>query len=208
MTKYLHRVRFRLRMMRFGLSTFYVPGTTLCAANAFSRFPLCDVNSNVPNLDIFVASIVKSLPIRDVIIDEICTATTSDRTLQIVINHCQTGWPKISSFPPDVQQFAQSHVHLTVLCATTYKFTALALLYLSHFAQRYSMLFMTHIKMKSSLVNVLDHQYGGRKSSNILNARLRHALHAQVIVRHLPSLYCLLRCLSYHGKRWRPICLS
>ena len=62
--------RFRLRIMQFSLSITYVPGTTLCTADALSRFPLHDVNNNVPDEDIFVSSTVESLPIRDVIIDE------------------------------------------------------------------------------------------------------------------------------------------
>ena len=105
--------RFRLRMMRFDFSISYVPGTTLCTADGLSRFPIRDVKSNVPDIDIFVSSNVKSLPKRDVIIDEIRTATTSDCTLQIVINHCQIGWPEISILPPDVQKFAHSCVHFT-----------------------------------------------------------------------------------------------
>ena len=106
--------RFRLRMMRFGFSISYVPGTTLCTADTLSRFPLRDINSNVPDMDIFVASIVKLLPIRDVIIYEIRATTKSDHTLHMVINYCQTGWPEISSFPSDVRPFAHSGVHLTV----------------------------------------------------------------------------------------------
>ena len=51
---------------------------------------------------------------RDVIIDKICSATSSHRTLQMVINHFQTSWPEISSLPPDVQQFVHLCVHLTV----------------------------------------------------------------------------------------------
>ena len=96
-------LRFRLCMMRFGFSISYVPGTTLSTADALSRFPLRDIKSNVLDMDIFVASIVKSLPIRDFIIDEICTATMSYRTLQMVINHYQSGWSEISNLLPDVQ---------------------------------------------------------------------------------------------------------
>ena len=59
-------------------------------------------------MDIFVVSIVKSLSIHDAIIDEIRTATTSGRTLQMVTNHCR------SSLPPDVQQFAHSRIYLIV----------------------------------------------------------------------------------------------
>ena len=89
-------------MMRFGFSIFYVPGTRLCTADTLSRFPLRDINSNVPDMDIFVVSIIKSLPIHDVIINEIHIVTTSDRTLQMVISHCQTSWPEINSLPLDV----------------------------------------------------------------------------------------------------------
>ena len=68
-------------MMRFGSSESYVLGTTLCTADTLSRFLLRDVNSNVLDMDIFAASVVKSLTISDVIIDEIRTATTSNYTL-------------------------------------------------------------------------------------------------------------------------------
>ena len=100
-------------MIRFGFSISYVPGTRQCTANVLSRFPLHEINDNIPDMNIF-ALIAKSLPIRDVIIDKIHTVITSNRALQMVINHCQIGWPEISSLPPDAQQFAHSRERLTV----------------------------------------------------------------------------------------------
>ena len=67
------------------------------------------------DMNIFVASIVKSLPICDVIIDEICTDTTSDHTVHNGNNHCQTGSPEISGLTFDVHHFAHSYVYL-ILC--------------------------------------------------------------------------------------------
>ena len=55
--------RFRLCMLRFSFSISCIPGTMLYTADALFRFPLRNVNSNVPDMDIFVASVVKSLPI-------------------------------------------------------------------------------------------------------------------------------------------------
>ena len=74
--------RFRLRVMRFSHSILYIPGPTLCTADALSRFPLCDVSSSVPDIDAFVAATVAAVPLRDAIIDDIRTATTTDTTLQ------------------------------------------------------------------------------------------------------------------------------
>ena len=83
--------RFRLRMMRFSYNISYIPGTTLCTADALSCFPLRDFSSSVPDIDTFVVVTVAAVPLRYAIIDDIRAATTTDSTLQHVLRHCQTG---------------------------------------------------------------------------------------------------------------------
>ena len=105
--------RFHLRMMRFSYSISYIPGVTLCTANALSRFSLREVSSSVPEIDAFVIAIFAAMPLRDAIIDDVRAATTTDTTLQQVLRNCQAGWPDDKNLSPDVLQFAHSRDHLT-----------------------------------------------------------------------------------------------
>ena len=82
---------FLLRMMRFSYCISYIPGTNLCTADALSHFPLRDVSSSVLDIDAFVTVTVAAMPLRDVIIDDICAATITDTKLQQVLRHCQAG---------------------------------------------------------------------------------------------------------------------
>lgn len=106
--------RFRLRMMRYSFSISYVPGATLCTADALSRLPLRDVDSTIPDIDAFVAAAVAAVPLHDALIDDIRTATAMDTVLQQVLHHCHAGWPDLTKLPPEVRQFAHSREHLTV----------------------------------------------------------------------------------------------
>ena len=108
-----HIQRLRLRMMRFSYSISYIPGTTLCTADALSRFSLRNVNSGVPKIDAFVVATVAAVPLRDAIIDDIRAATTTDITLQQMLRHCQVGWPDVRNLSPCVHQFAHLRDHLT-----------------------------------------------------------------------------------------------
>ena len=85
----------------------------MCIADALSCSPLCDVSNSVPNIDAFVTATVAAVPIRDAIIDDIHAATTTNTTLQLVLRHCQAGWPDVKNLSPDELQFAHSRDHLT-----------------------------------------------------------------------------------------------
>ena len=101
--------RFRLRMMRFSYSISYIPGTTLCTADALFGFPLRDVNSSVPDIAVFIAVAIAAMPQRDAVTDDIRAATTTDTTLQQVLRHCQTGWPDVKNLSPNC----------TIVCSLT-----------------------------------------------------------------------------------------
>ena len=73
--------RFRLRMMRFSYSISYILGTTLCAADTLSHFPLRDVSSSAPDFDAFVATTVAAAQLHDAILDDIRAATGTNTTL-------------------------------------------------------------------------------------------------------------------------------
>ncbi len=106
--------RFRLRLMRFDYSLSYVPGVTLCTADTLSRFPLKYSESHLGDIDAFVATVVGSIPIGDIVLEEIRTATATDRHLQDVVHYCQSEWPHTATLSPEVQQYAHSREHLTV----------------------------------------------------------------------------------------------
>jgi hypothetical protein len=100
--------------MRFDYNLTYVPGITLCTANTLSMFPLRDSESHVSDIDAFVATVVGSVPIRDVIIKDFRASTAADCNFQEVAQYCQSEWPDISTLSLEVQQYAHSQEHLTV----------------------------------------------------------------------------------------------
>ena len=98
--------------MRFSYSILYIPGTTLCIADALPHFPLCDISSSVPDIDAVIAATVAAVPLRDATIDNIRSAITTDTTLQQALRHYQAGWPDVKYLSPDALQFAHSRDHL------------------------------------------------------------------------------------------------
>jgi hypothetical protein len=108
--------RMRLRLMRFNYSEEYLPGSQLYTADTPSRFPLPVEPAFIDTSDVVkqYVSLVDTLPITDVMIDKVLSASAADN-LQIIITFCITEWPEdVELLPSDVRPFWLSHNQLTV----------------------------------------------------------------------------------------------
>ena len=110
--------RMRIRLMRFDYSVTWQPGSQLFTADTLSRFPLENEPSIVDSSDVierYVSVVVNSLPITDVLIDKVLTASTTDDAIPDVIRYCTTKWPDDNDhLPPAVKSYWPSRDNFTV----------------------------------------------------------------------------------------------
>ena len=104
--------------MRFDFITEYLPGSQLYPADTLSRFPLPvqpDLIDTSEIIECYVSTVIDALPLSDVMIDYVHSATATDDALQRVITFCYTSWPNnLSHLAPDLQQYWHSCDRLTV----------------------------------------------------------------------------------------------
>lgn len=110
--------RMRIRLMRFDYSLEYLPGSQLHTADTLSRFPLPAEPTSIDTSDIveqYISAVVETLPVTDVMIDKVLTASAADDHLQRIIAFCETEWPETLEFlPPEIRPFWHSRDKLTV----------------------------------------------------------------------------------------------
>jgi hypothetical protein len=110
--------RMRIRLMRFNYSVEYLPGSQLYTADTLSRFPLPSEPTLIDTSDVveqYISTVVDALPITDVMIDKVLSATAIDDNLQRVIEFCNTQWPdEVELISPEVRPFWHSRDQLTV----------------------------------------------------------------------------------------------
>jgi hypothetical protein len=83
--------RMRIRLMRFDYSVTRQPGSQLFTTDTLSRFPLENEPSIVDSSDVverYASVVVNSLPITEVLIDKVLTASTTDDAIPDVIRYC------------------------------------------------------------------------------------------------------------------------
>jgi hypothetical protein len=83
--------RMRRRLMRFNYSVEYLPGSQLYTSDTLSRFPLPSEPTLIDTSDVveqYISTVVDALPITDVMIDKVLSATAIDDNLQCVIKFC------------------------------------------------------------------------------------------------------------------------
>jgi hypothetical protein len=85
-----------MRLMRFSFTAEHRPGKKLVIADTLSRCPMPDVACVVlaNDIDIYVNSIIQSLPVSEDKLNVIRKATSEDETLSRVIALTKDGWPK------------------------------------------------------------------------------------------------------------------
>jgi transposase InsO family protein len=110
--------RMRIRLMRFNYTVEYLPGNQLYTADTLSRFPLPAEPALIDTSDVveqYISFVVDTLPITDVMIDKVLSASAADDNFQRVITFCNTEWPDdVELLPSDVRPFWHSRDQLTV----------------------------------------------------------------------------------------------
>jgi Integrase zinc binding domain len=101
----------RIRLMRFDYSVTWQPGSQLFTADTVSRFPL----ENEPSM-VDSSVIVNSLPITDMLIDKVLTASTTDDAIQTSSATAQPSGRTITidHLPPAVKSYWPSRDNFTV----------------------------------------------------------------------------------------------
>ncbi|KAI4879198.1 hypothetical protein NFI96_009429 [Prochilodus magdalenae] len=113
-------LRFRLRLLRFSYDIQHVPGKNLITADTLSRAPLSDALTQADqqlekDVQVFVDSVVLSLPVTETRLKQIQEAQAADTTFQKVKHYCLTGWPEKHAVHRDLKQFWQVRAELTVV---------------------------------------------------------------------------------------------
>ena len=103
-------LRFRLRLAKFDYTVTHVPGKLLYSADALSRAPASPVvpsedDSLQDDAELFVTTIVSSLPASKGRLVEYQKAQQEDPTLTLVKDYCNKGWPAKETVEPDVKPY-------------------------------------------------------------------------------------------------------
>jgi len=90
--------RFRLRLMQFSYTISHIPGKELIIPDLLSRHPTCDSltfedDQSCFETELFVDSVLKSLPATDKKLQEIRSKQMSDYVCQKLIEFTKNGWP-------------------------------------------------------------------------------------------------------------------
>ncbi|XP_049335604.1 uncharacterized protein LOC125802248 [Astyanax mexicanus] len=113
-------LRFRLRLLRFCYDIQHVPGKKLITADTLSRAPLSDALTLADqqlekDVQVFVDTIVASLPVTEARLKQIQEAQAADNTCQKVKHYCLAGWPEKHAVHKDLKHFWQVRAELTVV---------------------------------------------------------------------------------------------
>ena len=111
-------LRFRLCLMRFNCKISHVPGKFLYTADALSHklvSPLSEIQiEEVCQTEIFVHSIISSLPASSDRLDAYRNAQQQDNVCSRLIVFCKNGWPQKKNFPPDIMPYWQLKSELSL----------------------------------------------------------------------------------------------
>uniref|UniRef100_A0A669BXN3 Gypsy retrotransposon integrase-like protein 1 n=1 Tax=Oreochromis niloticus TaxID=8128 RepID=A0A669BXN3_ORENI len=87
--------RLRMRLMRFSYTISHVPGRDIATADVLSRAPVGDTTEGLPEeeINLYVESVIASLPATEPRLREIQTHQDSDSILNQLKKFCVEGWP-------------------------------------------------------------------------------------------------------------------
>ena len=107
--------RFFLRLQRYNFKLEYSPGKTMCVADALSRAPLAENNSEIPTSDMkfYVDSVITYLPISAKRLEQFKNETMNDETLQILKRYIENGWPEKKKIDKSVAPFSSYQKELS-----------------------------------------------------------------------------------------------
>ena len=104
--------RMMLKVQRYDLDVHYRAGKELLVADTLSRATTLPPDDTEDQFEVFL---MEDLPISSSRLDDIKMATKEDRTLQIVAEYIQNGWPKDrSQVRPEAAPFWQQRHQLTM----------------------------------------------------------------------------------------------
>lgn len=104
--------RFRMRLMRYNYTVIYTPGKNLIVPDTLSRAPLKNSTPKDDELmdgevNKFVHSVIKNLPVKDNFLKEIIDEQSRDPILQKIKQFTLTEWPEKSKLSVELLAFYQ-----------------------------------------------------------------------------------------------------
>lgn len=101
--------RLRIRLMRYDYYVVYVAGNSMGTADTLSRFPLSNEPPLVDSADVverYISFVINSLPVTDVLVAKIRSASAADDVIQQVLTLCSDEWPSsVDQLPVDVRPY-------------------------------------------------------------------------------------------------------
>ena len=111
--------RFRMRLLRFNIeSMIHVPGKEMCTSDTFSRLMARkslskDVDKFNEETEAYVCSILDSLPVSDVKLQQIIEAQDNDEVCKTIKQYCYENWPERHLLPGPIRPYRTDRTHLT-----------------------------------------------------------------------------------------------
>jgi hypothetical protein len=97
--------RMRIRLQRYNVTVKYKPGKYIPVADTLSRSGACEENSSEAlDLESYVESIVKEIPVSDGKMEEVRDSTKRDEELQQLQRCVKHGWPESLKETPALAQ--------------------------------------------------------------------------------------------------------
>lgn len=100
--------RIRLKLLKYNINVYYVPGKSIHFADMLSRSSLKSTGKIDNEMFEMVHSVSKHIPMSNEKRDEFRIETCKDKTLMKLYDYYYNGWPKTSSIPPDCLPYVQS----------------------------------------------------------------------------------------------------
>ena len=97
--------RLRLKLLKYSLNVYYVPGKNVQFADMLSRSSLQNQKSVDPEMFEMVHSVSKHLPMRQKRKDQFRFETSKDPVLMKIYGYYYNGWPKIDKVSAECNIF-------------------------------------------------------------------------------------------------------
>ena len=113
--------RLRMHLLRFNIeSMIHVPGKEMYTSNTLSRLMTRisvskDVNKFNEETEVYVCSILDSLPVSDIKLQQIIEAQDNDEVYKTIKQYHFENWPERLLLPSAIRPYWTDHAHLTVV---------------------------------------------------------------------------------------------
>ncbi|KAL7833199.1 hypothetical protein SRHO_G00302170 [Serrasalmus rhombeus] len=108
--------RLRMRLLRFSYTISHVAGKNIATADILSRAPVSNTEDELQQeeIDLYVDTVMASLPATEPRLQEIRTHQDSDPTLCQLKKHCADGWPDRFSIKREIKPYLPFSGEFTV----------------------------------------------------------------------------------------------